>query len=87
MDMQTTSKPQNTNEATIDAQTRTSAPHPRFLDEKQLCAELGISSVTATKWRARVEGPPFLKVGRLVRYRRCDVEAWLESRTVGRRAA
>ena len=58
-----------------------------FIDEKRLCADLGISSVTATKWRARAEGPPFIKVGRLVRYRRADVEAWLVSRTVGRRSA
>ena len=58
-----------------------------FIDEKRLCADLGISSVTATKWRAKAEGPPFIKVGRLVRYRRADVEAWLASRTVGRRSA
>ena len=55
-----------------------------LIDEKQLCADLGISSVTATKWRANASGPPFIKVGRLVRYRRADVEAWLVSRTVGR---
>ena len=58
-----------------------------LIDEKQLCAELGISSVTATKWRAKAAGPPFIKVGRLVRYRRADVEAWLASRTIGRRSA
>lgn len=58
-----------------------------LIDEKQLCAELGISVVTATKWRAKAEGPPFIKVGRLVRYRRSDVEAWLRSRTVGSRIA
>lgn len=58
-----------------------------LIDEKQLCAELGISSVTATKWRAKAAGPPFIKVGRLVRYRRADVEAWLASRTIGRRLA
>jgi predicted DNA-binding transcriptional regulator AlpA len=61
----------------------TSSP---LIDEKQLCAELGISSVTATKWRAKAAGPPFIKVGRLVRYRRADVDAWLASRTVGRRS-
>jgi len=55
-----------------------------LIDEKALCAELGISSVTATKWRAKAAGPPFIKVGRLVRYRRSDVEAWLASHTVGR---
>ena len=58
-----------------------------LIDEKQLCAELGISSVTATKWRAKAAGPPFIKVGRLVRYRRADIEAWLASRTIGRRSA
>jgi predicted DNA-binding transcriptional regulator AlpA len=57
-----------------------------LIDEKQLCADLGISSVTATKWRAKAAGPPFIKVGRLVRYRRTDVEAWLASRTIGRRS-
>lgn len=58
-----------------------------FIDERRLCAELGIASVTATKWRAKAEGPPFIKVGRLVRYRRADVETWLASRTVGLRSA
>ena len=58
-----------------------------FIDEKRLCSDLGISSVTATKWRAKAEGPPFIKVGRLVRYRRTDVDAWLASRTVGRKLA
>jgi predicted DNA-binding transcriptional regulator AlpA len=43
--------------------------------------------MTATKWRAKADGPPFIKVGRLVRYRRADVEAWLTSRTIGRRSA
>lgn len=53
-----------------------------YLDERRLCALLGISSVTATKWRANAKGPPFIRVGRLVRYRRSDVDAWLRSRTV-----
>jgi predicted DNA-binding transcriptional regulator AlpA len=65
----------------------TVATHSPLIDEKHLCAELGISSVTATKWRAKAAGPPFIKVGRLVRYRRADVEAWLASRTIGRRSA
>ena len=55
----------------------------KYLDEKQLCAELSISSVTATKWRRNAEGPAFVRVGRLIRYPRAAVEAWLASRTVG----
>lgn len=54
-----------------------------YLDEKAFCALLGISSITATKWRAKAKGPPFIKVGRLVRYRRSDVEAWLRANTIG----
>jgi predicted DNA-binding transcriptional regulator AlpA len=65
----------------------TLAANSPLIDERQLCAELGISSVTATKWRAKAAGPPFIKVGRLVRYRRTDVETWLASRTIGRRSA
>ena len=38
---------------------------PEFFDERRLCEILGISSVTATKWRAKAKGPPFIKVGRL----------------------
>jgi excisionase family DNA binding protein len=48
-----------------------------------VCTLIGISSVTATKWRAKAKGPPFIKVGRLVRYRRSDVEAWLQTNAVG----
>jgi excisionase family DNA binding protein len=57
------------------------------LDERSLCALLAISSVTATKWRAKAKGPPFIKVGRLVRYRRSDVESWLRACTVGKSSA
>lgn len=60
---------------------------PEFFDEKHFCAVLGISSVTATKWRAKAKGPPFIKVGRLVRYRRSDVDAWLRACTIGDVAA
>jgi excisionase family DNA binding protein len=60
---------------------------PEFFNEKSLCSLLGISSVTATKWRAKAKGPPFIKVGRLVRYRRSDVDAWLRSCTMGQVAA
>ncbi len=63
------------------------SPDAPFLDEKRLCAELGISPVTATKWRAKAKGPPFIKVGRLVRYRRSDLESWLALRTVGKLAS
>jgi len=66
----------------VNAPTNNNEP-AEYLDEKRLCALLGISSVTATKWRAKAKGPPFIKLGRLVRYRRSDVDAWLRTNTIG----
>lgn len=41
---------------------------------------LGVPTATLANWRCAGKGPPFLKVGRHVRYRRGDVEAWIASR-------
>lgn len=44
---------------------------------------LGTSPGTLEVWRCTKRyAIPFLKVGRLVRYRRSDLEQWLQSRTV-----
>lgn len=37
---------------------------------------------TLANWRSGRTGPAFLKVGRHVRYRRADVEAWIDGRVV-----
>jgi len=43
---------------------------------------IGVSENTIVVWRCVGRyAIPFIKVGRLVRYRRSDLEAWLESRT------
>jgi len=39
-----------------------------------------ISTATLADWRCKGIGPRALKVGRLIRYRMADLEAWLESR-------
>ena len=46
---------------------------------KQLCVSLG----SLRRWRMLRQGPPFIKVGPLVRYRPEDVEAWLSSQPMG----
>lgn len=38
----------------------------------------GHSTRTLEKWRQNGKGPAFLKIGRSVRYRMSDIEAWLE---------
>ena len=40
----------------------------------------GIKPNTLEGWRVRGEGPRYLKIGRLVRYKTEDLDAYLESR-------
>ena len=41
-----------------------------------------VSAGTLQVWRSTGRhGLPFIKVGSCVRYRRCDIEAWLDQRT------
>lgn len=48
---------------------------------------LNIPVTTLTEWRYQKRGPRYIKVGRLVRYRREDVEQWLQEQTVEVRRA
>ncbi|WP_082949694.1 helix-turn-helix domain-containing protein [Mycobacterium sp. ACS4331] len=43
-----------------------------------LCKELGISESTAYYWRQVGKGPKGARIGKALRYRRSDVEAWLD---------
>jgi len=38
---------------------------------------IGVAPETLVQWRYQKRGPCFLKVGRLVWYRRADLAAWL----------
>ena len=42
---------------------------------------LGLSTSTLNKWRVYGKGPKFLKLGRAVRYRKHDLNAFLVART------
>lgn len=51
--------------------------------DKELAKQLNSVDVTTLeRWRRLKEGPPFIKVGRQVRYRQSDIDRWLEARTV-----
>ena len=53
-----------------------------LLDEKAAAAVLDVTPGTLSVWRCTGRyALPFLKVGRKVRYRRSDLEQWLEART------
>lgn len=47
----------------------------------QAARYLGISESALRLWRSRREGPRYFKAGeKLIRYRRSDLDAWIESR-------
>lgn len=55
---------------------------PAFLDEDfltddELASELRRTTVTLRRWRRQRIGPPFIKIGREVFYRRAAVLDWL----------
>jgi excisionase family DNA binding protein len=54
---------------------------PHLLTEDQAAAYLGLVPNTLAKWRMRGEGPPFVRVGRLIRYDRTAIDRWVESQT------
>jgi len=61
---------------------RPSATLNDLLDEKQAAAILKVNPGTLSVWRCTGRyAIPFIKVGRSVRYRLADLNAWLESRT------
>lgn len=53
-----------------------------LLTTEQAAARTGLSINTLVKHRKQNRGMPFVKLGRTVRYRTADVEAYLVSRTV-----
>lgn len=59
----------------IDGRTR------ELLDEKQAAEHLTVSPGTLSVWRSTGRyNLPFVKVGRMVRYRLSDLDAWLDAR-------
>jgi predicted DNA-binding transcriptional regulator AlpA len=57
-----------------------------LLREQDAADLLSVSVRTLQSWRIRLAGPPFVQVGRAVRYRRRDLIAWIDANTIGRRS-
>jgi excisionase family DNA binding protein len=55
-----------------------------LVDEVALAIRLGVSRSTLQSWRSAGRGPRFIKLGRLIRYRSSDVDAYLQAQTRGR---
>jgi predicted DNA-binding transcriptional regulator AlpA len=60
-------------------QTKTNAG---VLNEREAARYLGMSVHTLQRWRSDRRGPRFLKLGAAVRYRECDLLAFLEGNEV-----
>lgn len=54
-----------------------------LLDTGPAADYLGVTPRTLEVWRCvKRHAIPYIKVGRLVKYRQTDLDAWLESRTI-----
>lgn len=51
-----------------------------FLDTPQAAEYLGLQKSTLEAWRSRGGGPRFARLGRAIRYRKVDLDSWVEAR-------
>jgi predicted DNA-binding transcriptional regulator AlpA len=54
-----------------------------LLTENQVSENLQVSLACLRRWRLRGEGPQYVKVGPLVRYRPDDLEGWVAKLPTG----
>lgn len=59
--------------------TAVSTADHRLLSETEAALHLGCSIRTLQSWRLRGGGPRYSKVGRLVRYRTADIDAFVDA--------
>lgn len=63
-------------------QSPVSQPLKQLLTPAETAELLSVKEQTLSVWRCRgAHGLPFVRVGRSVRYRRADIEEWMEQRT------
>lgn len=51
-----------------------------LMNTEDLADYLGVPIETVRQWRYSRTGPPGFRLGRRVKYRRSDVDAWIEDR-------
>jgi predicted DNA-binding transcriptional regulator AlpA len=56
------------------------APAGDLVNEKQTAIILGISKSWLAKARMSGDGPPYIEIGRSIRYSRATLQQWLKSR-------
>lgn len=56
---------------------------PIYIDTAAAADLLGLSVDTLIRWRSDKRGPRWYRLGRLVRYKRSDLLAWVDSQASG----
>src|SRR5262245_48536108 len=69
--------------STVEAEPRSMSAGD-LIDEPALAARLGVSRSTLQSWRYAGRGPRYIKLGRMIRYRNDDVDAYLRANTRGK---
>jgi len=54
------------------------AEEDRLLDIDQLATYIGVPRQTIYRWRMEGKGPRASKLGRHLRYRRADIDEWIQ---------
>lgn len=52
-----------------------------YFNARELAQHLGISMPTVQRWRKEGKGPPYIKIGQIIRYEKQAVEAWLDKQS------
>ena len=68
------------------AQARAELPPPGWLDTHSAAAYLSVTRKQLEHWRSAGGGPPFVRIGRHVRYGRAALDAWMDARSVANTA-
>ena len=50
------------------------------MNSKQAAGYVGCSESVLRLWRSQGQGPRYFRAGKLIRYRRADLDSWIEAR-------
>lgn len=64
---------------TLSIKLPSTANQPEMLNDLQVAKYLRMSVASVRRWRVLRQGPKFFKIGSAVRYRKADLDAWLDS--------
>jgi excisionase family DNA binding protein len=68
------------NEERIESDIQNDRPEAELLTVDELARVLRVPKATIYRWRSTGDGPRGYSIGRYVRFRWADIEAWLEKR-------